>query len=341
MKKNKIGVCIIGAGRAGMIHARNFAGGVPNAQLVAIADPSRESLERASEELGITTCYPDYHSALSNDAVDAVVIATPTIYHEEIAVASANAGKHILCEKPMAMNPNECDRMIRAAEDNKVKLQIGFMRRFDESFISAKESIKRGDIGDVVLVKSLTRGPSTPQRWQYDIEKSNGTLAEVNSHDIDTLRWFTESEFREVYAIAGNFRCPDAKDEFPDFYDNVIMIASFVNGMQGYIDGAASVRYGYDARVEILGTEGVIFLGQLHEGSVVVCNRDSGAVKPIVKSWRNLFKDAYLAEDRDFVECILEDRTPRATGLDGKMATAVVNAGNRSIKERKPIPLTY
>jgi myo-inositol 2-dehydrogenase/D-chiro-inositol 1-dehydrogenase/scyllo-inositol 2-dehydrogenase (NAD+) len=207
--------------------------------------------------------------------------------------------------------------------------------------VQAKEVIDSGEIGDVVLVKSLTRGPSVPQPWMYDIRKSNGPLAEVNSHDIDTVRWFTGSEFKSVYAIGGNFRCPDAKKDFPDFYDNVIMNGVFLNGMQGSIDGAQSVKYGYDARVEILGTKGVVFLGQLHEKTVVTCTKDNGMVRPIMDSWRYLFKDAYVQEDINFINCILNDEEPKVTGVDGKMAVKVVKAGNLSIIEKRIVELNY
>jgi predicted dehydrogenase len=339
MGKGCVGVCLIGAGRAGMIHGINFRNRVPNAKLVAISDPVKEAVLEASARLEVPKYYLNYNDALKDDEIDCVVIATPTKYHKEIAIAAANAGKHILCEKPMAMNETECQQMIKCANDNKVKLQIGFMRRFDESFIQAKEVIQAGEIGDVVLVKSLTRGPSTPQRWMYDISKSNGPLAEVNSHDIDTLRWFTGSEFKSVYAVAGNYRCPEAIQEFPDFYDNVIMSTSFENGMQGFIDGAVSVKYGYDARVEILGTKGVIFLGQTHEKTIVMCNKERGIVRPFMNSWRSLFKDAYLAEDIHFIESILKDEEPKVTGTDGKMAVKVVMAGNLSIKEGRVVKL--
>ena len=332
MIKKEIGICIIGAGRAGMIHALNFRSRVSNAKVVAIADPSREAGMKACEELGITTWYPGYKEALQDAHVDAVVVVAPTAYHREIVVACAKAGKHVLCEKPMAMDELECDDMIKACKDAGVKLQMAFMRRFDESFVDAKTIVDSGEIGDVVMVRSNTRGPSVPQKWMYDIDKSNGPLAEVNSHDIDTLRWFTGSEFQSVYAIGGNYRSPEALPEFPDFYDNVIMNASFTNGMQGSIDGAQGVGYGYDARVEILGTKGIIFLGQVFEKTVMTCTKDKGLVRPAMNSWRHLFRDAYYAEDVDFITCILEDREPRVTGLDGKMAVKVVNAGNRSIK---------
>ena len=339
MKNGKVGICVIGAGRAGMIHAVNVRSRVPGASLVAVADPFEEAAVKACKELEIERYYLDYKEALQNNEIDAVVIVTPTVYHKGISIAAAEAGRHILCEKPMAMDENECDEMIKSAEKNRVKFSMAFMRRFDESFMQAKEAADSGEIGEVVLVKSNTRGPSVPQKWMYDIEKSNGPLAEVNSHDIDTLRWFTGSEFKSVYAIGGNYRCPEAREEFPDFYDNVIMNASFANGMQGSIDGAQGVAYGYDARVEILGTRGCIFLGQVHEKTIAVCSRDKGMVRPVTNSWRQLFKDAYLSEDIHFVNCLLNGENPRVTGNDGKMAVRVVKAGNRSIKEKRIIEL--
>ena len=192
--KTKIGVCLIGAGRAGMIHARNFIANVPFAKIVAVSDPVEESRKAAMETLGVSAGYADYREALKDPAVDAVIIATPTKYHRDACVAAAEAGKDVLCEKPMAMTVEECDEMIRACRRHNVKLQIAFMRRFDASFRAAKERVDAGEIGDVVLVKSNTRGPNKPQPWMYDIGKSNGPLAEVCSHDIDTLRWFTGSE---------------------------------------------------------------------------------------------------------------------------------------------------
>ena len=339
MKNGKVGVCVVGVGRAGMIHASNYRSRVPGAQLIALVDPSEDTAANACKELEIHKYYLDYNKALQDDEVDAVIIVTPTVYHKEIALAAANAGRHILCEKPMAMDEFECDEMIESAQRNKIIFQMGFMRRFDESFTQAREVVDSGEIGDVVMVRSNTRGPSVPQKWMYDIDKSNGPLAEVNSHDIDTLRWFTGSEFKSVYAIGGNYRSPEALAGYPDFYDNVVMTAQFINGMQGSIDGAQGVAYGYDARVEILGTKGCIFLGQVHEKAIAVCSREKGMVRPVMNSWRSLFREGYLAEDMHFISCILEDRKPRVSGIDGKMAVRVVKAGNLSIKERKIVEL--
>jgi myo-inositol 2-dehydrogenase/D-chiro-inositol 1-dehydrogenase/scyllo-inositol 2-dehydrogenase (NAD+) len=322
-----------------MIHARNFASGrIPGARLVAIVEPSEEVRRTAGQELRVEQVWADYREAVADPSVGAVIVATPSEHHSAIVIAAAQAGKHVLCEKPMAMNVAECDAMLAAVEQADVKLQIGFMRRFDAGFVAARQRVDAGEIGRVVLVKSLTYGPTTPKPWMYDIRQSNGPLSEVNSHDIDTVRWLSGSEFAEVYAIAGNYRSPDARQQYPDFYDNVVLSARLENGMQAAILGAQGVQYGYDARCEILGEKGLITVGSLAADSVTA-HTAAGSTRAIVQSWMDLFSDAYRAEDEDFVKCILEDRPPRAGGSDGKAAVMVVNAGNRSIVERRPVRL--
>lgn len=339
MHKSKISVALIGSGRAGMIHARNFKGSVPNARITAVCDPVKETAQAAADELELENSYTDYREVMALKDIDAVIIATPTKYHCEIVEAAACAGKHILCEKPMAMTVEECNLMNAAAKKHGVILQIAFMRRFDASFEAAKSMIDAGEIGDVVMVKSNTRGPSIPKPWMYDITKSNGPLAEVCSHDIDSLRWFTGSDFKTVFAIGGNFRCPDAKKDFPEFYDNVTLNASFANGCQGMIDGAQGVLYGYDARCEILGTKGCIYLGNTSENSVTLCRSNMQKSAEYINSWKYLFREAYLGEDCDFISAILEQREPRVTAYDGKMAVLTVNAGNLSIKEKRIVEI--
>ena len=330
--KETIGLGLIGAGRAGMIHALNFASRVPHAKMVAVSDVVEESARQAAAELGINCWCTDWHDILGNSAVDAVIVVTPTKFHHDIVIEAAKAKKHILCEKPMAMNKEECQRMNEAAAANGVNLQIGFMRRFDANFRRAKELVDSGSIGQVVTVKSMTRGPSTPQEWMYDIGKSNGPLAEVNSHDIDTLRWFTGSDAESLYAMAGNFRCEDARAAYPDFYDTVLMNVRMKNGMLGNIDGAQGVQYGYDARVDIVGTDGHIEIGGLSGSTTLLYTKDKQFKGDTVKSWTNLFFEAYVNEDISFVQSIREGRPPEVTGIDGMAAVDIVRAGNESIK---------
>ena len=331
MKNKTLGVCLIGAGRAGMIHARNFKNKVPNARMVAVVDAVEDAAKVAAEELEITKYYTDYKQILNDKEIDAVIVVAPTDLHMQIVIDCANAGKHIFCEKPMAMNTSECDEMISVCRKNNVKLQIGFMRRFDSSFREAKRLLDEGAIGELVQVHSCTRGPSKPRPWMYDLKKSNGILAEVNSHDIDSVRWMAGSDIETLYAVAGNFRNPEACESYPDYYDSVLMNGTMKNGVHFSIDGAAYIQFGYDSKMELIGTKGKINVGRSDKDFVHCTTVENGTSTPFISSWMTLFTDAYLAEDTSFVISIINDTEPEVTGVDGRMAVAIVEAGNASI----------
>ena len=335
MKTKTVCACLIGCGRAGMIHARNYKNKVENARIVACVDAVEEAAKAAAEELGVEKYCTDYHEILNDRDINAVIVVAPTNLHKQIVVDCAAAGKHIFCEKPLAMTVEECDEMIAACEKHNVKLQVGFMRRFDASFQEAKRLLDEGAIGDLVQIHSNTRGPSKPRPWMYDIKKSNGILAEVNSHDIDAVRWMAGSDIDTVYAVAGNFRNPEARENYPDYYDSVLMNGTLKNGVHFCIDGAAYVQYGYDSKMEIIGTKGKINVGRSDKEFVHCTTVEGGTRTPFINSWMTLFLDAYLAEDTAFVEAVLNDTPVLVSGVDGRMAVATVEAGNRSITEKQ------
>lgn len=335
MEQKKLGICLIGCGRAGMIHARNYKNKIENARMVACVDAVEAAAKAAAEEMGIDKYYTDYHEILNDPQVDAVVVVAPTDLHKQIVIDCAAAGKHIFCEKPMAMTVEECDEMIEACDKAEVKLQIGFMRCFDASFREAKRLVDSGAIGELVQIHSNTRGPSKPRPWMYDIKMSNGILAEVNSHDIDAVRWMAGSDIESVYAVAGNFRNPEAKEQYPDYYDSVLMNGTLKSGVHFCIDGAAYVQYGYDSKMEIIGTKGKINVGRSDKEFVHCTTVENGTNTPFINSWMTLFIDAYLAEDTSFVNAVLNDTPVEVSGVDGRMAVATVEAGNCSITEKK------
>jgi myo-inositol 2-dehydrogenase/D-chiro-inositol 1-dehydrogenase/scyllo-inositol 2-dehydrogenase (NAD+) len=332
--------CVIGAGRAGLIHARNLAQRIRAAELVALCDADPNILSKASDELGISTRLNDYRAAVTRDDIDAVVIVTPTFLHCEIACQSALHGKHIFLEKPMALTVAECQRINAAVNKAGVKFQIGFMRRFDDSFGRAREVIDSGEMGRVMIIKSTGRGPGGPGTWMYDLRKSNGIVAEVNSHDIDTLRWLTGLELQRVYAQGRNFKCPDARKDWPDFYDNVVAQFTFSQETMGIVDGTCPANYGYDARVEVLCQKGMLLIGAVAEAGYTKVTMDGQVMGQAVKSWRTLFKDAYLAEMEHFVQCVQQDETPRVTGVDGQRAVEAVVAVNESVRTGQPADIT-
>jgi len=333
----KIRFCLIGVGRAGLLHARNLARRIPTAELVALCDSNAESLAAASRELGVSGVFSDYRAAVESAAIDAVVIVAPTFLHCPIASAAAAAGKHIFLEKPMAVTAAECEVIGESAARAGVKLQIGFMRRFDEGFLRAKEILASGELGRVMKIKSTGRGPGPPSPWMYDLQRSNGIIAEGNSHDLDTLRWFTGSEAVSVYAQAENFKCPDARQAHPDFYDNVLALLRFADGTLAEVDGTCPCHYGYDARVEILCEKGMLLVGSVTQQGVTQVSVDGEVSAQAVKSWRGLFKDAYLAEMEHFIQCILQGGTPRVTAEDGRRAVEMVVAVNRSLTSGQPV----
>lgn len=331
----ELGICLIGAGRAGMIHAYNFNSKVKGAKMVAVVDVLEETAKKAAMELGVSDYYTDYKEALKNTNIDAVVIVSPTNLHKQIVIDCANEGKHIFCEKPMAMNVNECQDMIDVCKKNGVKLQIGFMRRHDASFIKAKEIIESGAIGDVCVIHSCTRGPSKPRAWMYDVKKANGVLAELNSHDIDCIRWLANSEIKTIFAVGGNFRNKEMAEKYPEYYDSVVMSGQFQNGIQYTIDGAAYVQYGYDAKVEVVGTKGKIQIGRSDAEFIKATTVESGTSTPFITSWTELFKDAYLREDQGFIESIVKNTEPKVTGYDGLMAVKIVELGNKALMKKE------
>jgi len=331
-------VCLVGAGRAGRIHANNLSRSVSKAILNVVVDPNVDAAQEISSKTG-ADYFPSLEEAIKGKDFDAVVITTPTYIHAESTEIAASAGKHVFCEKPMALSLEEAETMISTCRDHNVKLQIGFMRRFDEDFLKAKKMICDGVIGKIMIIKSTGRGPGLPPKWACEPKTSLGMLAEVNSHDFDSVRWIAESEFSRVYAEADTFKCFDLKKDFPDFYDNSTVSLRLMNGVLALIDGSCPVDYGYDARMEILGTKGVILIGQLQYRAISVCTKEQGVVSSTFASWRDRFRDAYVREIQHFIDCVLNDKEPVVTGEDGKKAVEIAIAATKSILDKEPVNL--
>lgn len=333
-----VGVLVAGAGRAGMVHARNFAAGVPGAVLVGIADPDDGARSRAFAELGCDLCAADPVAAATDERVDAVVIATPTFTHAEIAAAALSAGRHVLCEKPLAATLEEADRLAAAASTAEGAFLMGFMRRFDAGFRDAADRITAGEIGEPLLVRSTGRGPGLPPEWAWDPARSGGLIAEVNSHDLDSIRWLSGQEPVRVHAVGRAAKRPDLAERYPGFVDVVAATFTLSAGAIAQVDGACPADYGYDARVEVYGSEGVVFAGSAQAGTAVVVRKD-GVVGAPVRSWRELFAEAYRAEDRHLVAVVRGEAAPVTTVADGVAALEAVVATNRSLATGAPVAL--
>jgi predicted dehydrogenase len=333
-----LGVAVVGTGRAGLVHARNFAAGVRGARLVALADPDEETLAAAAAETSADRTFTDPLEAVVADGIDAVVIASPTFTHAELAVAALGAGKHVLCEKPLASTLDEAAAIAQAAAQAAGSFLMAFMRRFDPTWSSFAEQIAQGEIGTPLLVRSTGRGPGLPPDWALDPETSGGLIAEVNSHDLDTIRWLSGQEFETVYAVGRAAKRPDLAERFPGFVDVVLATFELSGGTLAQLDGACPADYGYDARVEVYGSEGVAFAGDPRRGSALFVRRGEAVAEPVV-GWRDLFADAYRAEDAHLVAVARDEAEPRTSVEDGVRALEAVFAVNRSLADRAPVLL--
>lgn len=327
---SEIRIALIGAGRAGLVHGRNFAAGIRGSRLVAIGDPSAEARRAARAELGDVLEFDDPIAAVTDDRVDAVVLAGPTRTHAPLAIAALAAGKHVLCEKPIASSPVQAAEVRHAAAASSGVFAMGFMRRFDARFARLAERVRAGDIGQPILVKSTGRGPGLPPAWAWDTRTSGGLIAEVGSHDIDTVRWMSGQEPVRVFAAGRAAKRPDLAREHPGFVDVLTVTMELSDGALGQVDNACPAGYGYDARIEVYGSEGVLLAGSPEQPSPVLVT-SAGAVRDPVVSWRDLFADAYREEDGHFIACCRGEAEPRASVDDGLAALMVVVAVNESL----------
>jgi myo-inositol 2-dehydrogenase/D-chiro-inositol 1-dehydrogenase/scyllo-inositol 2-dehydrogenase (NAD+) len=324
-------VLLVGAGRAGANHASHLT------SVAGVFDSDAEAARTLAERHGVTA-YASLEAGL--EAADAVVISTPTFTHCELALAALRAGRHVLCEKPMALDEAECEAMIAAAREAGVVLQIGFMRRFQPEFAEARRRIEAGDIGEPMVLKSLTRGPGLPPPWAWEIERSNGMLAEVNSHDFDSVRWLAGSDIVRVYAETANHKGAARGVDAEGFYDNAVVALRFASGAIGTIDGTCPADYGYDARMEIVGSEGLLVIGDVRGQALLeVRDRDVGVVAPTHRTWPDRFEAGYRAQMRAFLEAAQTGSAPAVSGEDGLAAVRAVRAANRSWQQQAPVEL--
>ena len=240
----------------------------------------------------------------------------------------------------MALDLNECDEILAGTERCGVLLQLGFMRHFDPEFAAAAKRIEAGEIGRPMMIKTLTHGPGLPPPWARDLKTSNGMLAEVNSHDWDTVRWLMGSDYERVYTEVANFKGEANHVETTNFYDNVLVNIHLESGGLGMISGICPCGYGYDARVEIYGEKGIMQIGELQGQAVVVCtDRDQGLITPIYRTWPERFAWGYINEMEHFIQSIQNQTAPKVGGKEGRWAVAGVLAGTRSFLEKRPVYL--
>ncbi len=330
-------IVLVGAGRAGLVHGRNLAAGVRGAVLVGVADPDDGARQAALTELGVDRGFADPLDAVADDGVDAVVVASPTFTHREVVVAAMKTGVHVLCEKPLATTLDDAYAIRDAVKASDSVFVMAFMRRFDDGFQRAAERIADGDIGRPLYIRSTGRGPGLPPEWAWDPARSGGLYNEVNAHDIDTIRWLTGQDFTRIFALGRAAKRPDIQERHPEFADLVAATFEMSEGAIGQLDGACPADYGYDARVEIYGSEGLLLLGDTRATPTTLVRHDRGVVADPVRSWRTLFAEAYRAEDQHLAAVVHGWEKPRTSVDDGVAALEAAIAINESVATGTPV----
>jgi scyllo-inositol 2-dehydrogenase (NAD+) len=330
----KLGVGVLGVGEMGRRHAENLRRLVPNAQLVAVADALEDRARQVAAELEIEKSYGSLEAMLDCKAVDAIIIATPDKFHAQAVSVAATTGKAILCEKPLALDMADARAALAAVDKHKVYFQVGFMRRYDPAYSAAMKRIEAGEIGVPVIFKSLGRDKEGPPLSYYH-SQINGMLFYTNTiHDFDLARWMMQDEVTEVNAFTTSAIRPEVT-QFGDVVASLVNL-KFSKGAIGNIESHAQVQYGYDVRTEVVGSKGSIQVGSLHRTPATFLTTN-GSVSPIADYFLSTFADAYLAEARDFVDRILNDRPPSVTGDDGIKALALAAAAEESHTHSKTV----
>jgi myo-inositol 2-dehydrogenase/D-chiro-inositol 1-dehydrogenase len=328
-----LNVGLIGAGRIGRLHAQHLARRLPRARLVAVADVALQAAQACAAEHSVPTAVAEYRTLLDDPGVDAVVVCSATDTHASIIQDAAAAGKHVFCEKPIDLSLESTDAALAAIRRAGVKLQIGFNRRFDANFQRVRHAITSGEVGHLWRVHIISRDPAPPP-LAY-IRSSGGMFVDMTIHDFDMARFLIGAEVEEVFATTGVLVDP-AIAEAGDV-DTAVTVLRFANGVIGTIDNSRSAVYGYDQRVEVLGSSAMAASANNYASNVVVSDGQSVHRDLPLNFFMERYTDSYAAEMAAFLDCVLDNTPPTVTGEDGRAALVLGLAAQRSARENQPV----
>ena len=335
-KPSKIGVGVIGTGRIGKLHIQHLSQNIPDAELIAICSLDTETAQTLAEQFNIPKVTSDYFTLLDDSQIDSVIVASSTDTHVEICQAAAEAGKHIFCEKPIALDLKQVDETLAIVEKAGVKFQVGFNRRFDVNFRQVREAVASGEIGEPHILRITSRDPAPPP-IEY-VKVSGGIFLDMTIHDFDMARYLIGDEVVEVYAV-GCVRVDPKIGETGDI-DTAIITLRFQNGVLATIDNSRETIYGYDQRVEVFGSKGMITVGNPLTNTITFSGKEGSRTASPPDFFVERYKEAYLSELRAFIKCITEDAQPLVTGIDGRAPIVMGYAALKSLRENRPVLLT-
>jgi myo-inositol 2-dehydrogenase / D-chiro-inositol 1-dehydrogenase len=333
----KIGIGVLGVGEMGKRHAENLRRLVPGADLIAVADVAADRAKQVAEELEIAKSFGSLDAMLECKEIRAVLIATPDKFHAQCVMQAAKAGKDILCEKPIALTLPDAYAALDAVAKAGVRLQVGFMRRYDPAYTAAMKRIEAGEIGTPLIFKSVGRDKDQPPMAAYQSGVNGMILYNNTIHDFDLARWMMRDEVAEVHSYTTVAIRPEVA-QYGDVVASSVNL-QYRNGGIGNIESYVQAVYAYDVRTEVLGSKGAVFVGSIQQTPAVFLSTN-GSTQMLADHFLTRFADAYLAELQDFIQVLLQDKPVRVTGEDGLKALAIAVAAENSHKQAKPVKVT-
>jgi myo-inositol 2-dehydrogenase / D-chiro-inositol 1-dehydrogenase len=335
MSTKRLNVGILGAGRIGRVHAESLAFRLPETKIAAITDINNEAAQALAERCGIPRVAASAEEILGDKTIEAVLICTNTPTHAELIVKAAQAGKHIFCEKPIALELDKIDWALKAVKAAGVKLQVGFNRRFDSNFLRVRQAVANGEIGKPSLMHIISRDPAPPP--MEFVRTSGGIFRDMMIHDFDMARYLMGDEVEEIYAAGGVLVEPGFKAE--DDLDTALVVLHFKSGAIGTIDNSRKAVFGYDQRVEILGSKGKIASENRFANEVVVSGEKSVYTDLPLNFFMQRYTESFALELQLFVQAVLEDTATPVTGDDARVPVVMALAARKSYDEHRPVKL--
>jgi predicted dehydrogenase len=307
----------------GRRHAENLARRIDEARLIAVSDADRATRERVAGDFDAAAC-GSVEALLDRSDIPAVVIASPRRFHEEHAIAAARRGKDVFVEKPIAVSLEGADRVIAAAREAGVRLQVGFQRRYDPAYVEARRLVSGGDLGRPRFYRGINRDREGPVGPPGSMDR-NDILTESAIHDLDGACWMMSDEVAGVRASLAIVGDP-ATAPGPDL---TMVELEFLGGAVAHIEAMRGARYAYDIRSEIVCEKGAVMVGGFAQTMLTVLHSGERR-EDMYPGFLARYADAYLAELRDFVAGVADRRPPAVTGADGRRALAIAFAAERA-----------
>jgi myo-inositol 2-dehydrogenase/D-chiro-inositol 1-dehydrogenase len=335
MSTQKLVFGLIGAGRIGRVHAETVAFRLPEAEIAAITDVNLEAAQSLAAHCNIPKVAASAAEIFTNPKIDAVLICTSTNTHADLIAEAAKADKHIFCEKPISLSLEKIDASLAAVKAAGVKLQVGFNRRFDSNFIRVREAVASGEIGTPSLLHIISRDPAPPP-LSY-LRPSGGIFLDMMIHDFDMARYLMGDEVEEVYASAGVMIDPGFRNE--DDFDTALVVLHFRSGAIGTIDNSRKAVFGYDQRVEILGSKGKIASENRYPNQVVVSGEKRVYTDLPLNFFMQRYTESFALELEMFTQAVLHDKPIPVTGADSRFPVVMALAARKSLDEHRPVRL--